>query len=105
MGINLLLAVLFFLFLPLVIVIGPFIYIVYVCALMLPEITNLHGCRGALGNCICYSLSIFILLPIMLAIGMPLSLLADVFLILPLYIFTILFILRIMIYMCCKAKV
>ena len=105
MGTNLLLALLFLLFLPLVVAIGPLIWIIWFSVIFMPEMTNLHGARGAIGSCICYSLSIFVVLPITLAIGMPLGLLAGVFAIIPLYILTIAFIIRIIVYMCCKAKV
>ena len=104
MKINILITVLFILFLPLVITLGPFFYIIWFCAISLPEATDLHGSRNCVENCICYSLSILLVIPIALAVGMPIVAICDVFLIIPLYILSFSFLVRILITMC-KAKV
>ena len=98
---NILLTVLFILFLPAVLVVALLVYCFYIPVIMVPQMSNLHGARqGFLPNCLVYSYCILCGLPISLAFGVPIGLFLIAIAILPLYILSTIFLVRICIVAC-----
>ena len=101
---NLIITFLFIVFLPLVITLGPLLWIIGATAFYLPYEIFRGGCHGSIclgivktiGALLC----VLVVMPIAVALGMTAVAIADAFAILPLYYYSISYFVRLSIAAC-----
>ena len=95
---NLLVTLIFVIFLPAILVLGPLIAILLCTTVVLPSFLTRN--LGCIGITIVYVLCILLLMPLSLAIGMAVALIVDVVVIVPLYLLSISFLIRLIVVGC-----
>jgi len=92
---------LFIIFLPVAIILGPFLYILIYSAIIWPaELTGRGRSCSFLSKIMVWLVFIFIVAPLVVALGMTGVVIADAFAILPLYYYSISFLIRLSIAGC-----